>query len=130
MNQPLENVPHTRITEYKHLTGIPILDTSYEYPSDEGDPYYPVPREENQVLYRRYEALAAAIPDVSFVGRLATYRYYNMDQVVAQALTTYDRLQKGTGRGRKSLQPRTSESAGAAGSRAAAFAPSVSEPDR
>ncbi len=132
VNQPLENVPHTRITEYKHLTGQthPQTSISYEYPSDEGDPYYPVPREENQVLYRRYEALAAAIPDVSFVGRLATYRYYNMDQVVAQALTTYDRLQKGTGRGRKSLQPRTSESAGAAGSRAAAFAPSVSEPDR
>ncbi len=94
INYPSPDIPHTRITEYKHLTGqtAPRTSISYEYPRDEGDPYYPIPRAENQALYRRYEALADALPDVSFVGRLATYRYYNMDQVVGQALATYRRL--------------------------------------
>lgn len=87
---------YTRITEYKHLTGQQSSRTSltYEYPTDIGDPYYPVPRPENEVLYKRYEALAASCPDVWFVGRLATYRYYNMDQVVGQALATFSRIQK------------------------------------
>jgi UDP-galactopyranose mutase len=65
----------------------------YEFPCAEGDPYYPVPRPENAELYKRYEAEAEATPNVTFVGRLATYRYYNMDQVVAQALTAFKRLQ-------------------------------------
>ena len=65
---------------------------TFEYPSAEGDPYYPIPRPENQALFKRYEALALAQPDVSFVGRLATYRYYNMDQVVAAALAAAQRL--------------------------------------
>ncbi|MFN3877257.1 MAG: UDP-galactopyranose mutase [Brevundimonas sp.] len=94
INYPDEATPQTRVTEYKHLTGQIHAKTSvtYEYPSAEGDPYYPVPRPENQALYKRYEALALARPDVSFVGRLATYRYYNMDQVVGQALAAYRRL--------------------------------------
>jgi UDP-galactopyranose mutase len=94
VNYPAESTPYTRITEYKHLTGQVCERTSitYEYPSAEGDPYYPIPRPENQALFKRYEALALAQPDVSFVGRLATYRYYNMDQVVGQALATYRRL--------------------------------------
>jgi UDP-galactopyranose mutase len=94
VNYPHESVPYTRITEYKHLTGQASDKTSitYEYPSDDGDPYYPIPRDENQVLYKRYEALAIKEAGVSFVGRLATYRYYNMDQVVGQALATYRRL--------------------------------------
>lgn len=94
VNYPSESVPYTRVTEYKHLTGQVCERSSitYEYPSAEGDPYYPIPRAENQALFKRYEALALAEPDVSFVGRLATYRYYNMDQVVGQALATYRRL--------------------------------------
>ncbi len=94
VNYPDEAVPYTRVTEYKHLTGQTADRTSltFEYPSATGDPYYPIPRDENQALYKRYEALALAEPDVSFVGRLATYRYYNMDQVVGQALATYRRL--------------------------------------
>jgi UDP-galactopyranose mutase len=94
VNYPAPDVPYTRITEYKHLTGqtAPRTSISYEFPQAEGDPYYPIPRAENQALYRRYAALADALPDVSFVGRLATYRYYNMDQVVGQALATYRRL--------------------------------------
>ena len=94
VNYPAEDVPHTRITEYKHLTGQVHAKTSisYEYPSDRGDPYYPIPRPENQALFRRYEALAAAEPGVIFAGRLGSYRYYNMDQVVGQALAIHRRL--------------------------------------
>jgi UDP-galactopyranose mutase len=86
--------PYTRVTEFKYLTGQESAKTTvvYEYPQAEGDPYYPVPRPENAALYKRYQALAAATPDVEFVGRLATYKYYNMDQVVAQALSVFDRL--------------------------------------
>ena len=94
VNYPSLDVPYTRVTEYKHLTGQAHAKTSvtYEYPAAEGDPYYPVPRPENAELYRKYQALADRTPDVYFVGRLATYRYYNMDQVVAQALALYARL--------------------------------------
>ncbi|MBV9840336.1 MAG: UDP-galactopyranose mutase, partial [Sphingomonadaceae bacterium] len=91
VNYPAPDVPFTRITEYKHLTGqqSPRTSLTYEFPAAEGDPYYPIPRDENQALFKRYEALAIAQTDVTFVGRLATYRYYNMDQVVGQALATY-----------------------------------------
>jgi UDP-galactopyranose mutase len=94
VNYPDPQVPYTRITEYKHLTGQqhPHTSVTYEYPSAEGDPYYPIPRAENQALFKRYEALAQETPDVTFVGRLATYRYYNMDQVVGQALSAFRRL--------------------------------------
>jgi UDP-galactopyranose mutase len=85
---------YTRVTEFKYLTGQrhPCTTVVYEYPCDQGDPYYPVPRPENAVLYRKYQALAEADPTVKFVGRLATYRYYNMDQVVGQALALADEL--------------------------------------
>jgi len=91
VNYPDEAVPYTRITEYKHFTGDtgPVTSITTEYPAAEGDPYYPIPREANQRLYKRYEALADAEPDTLFVGRLATYKYYNMDQVVGQALATW-----------------------------------------
>jgi len=94
VNYPSEDVPYTRISEYKHLTGqkAPVTTITYEYPSAEGDPYYPIPRPENQELFKRYEALADATGDVTFVGRLATYRYYNMDQIVGQALATFRRI--------------------------------------
>jgi UDP-galactopyranose mutase len=94
VNEPSADVPYTRTTEYRHLTGQRHTSSSYhiEYPRAEGDPYYPVPAEENRKLYRRYEALAAERSDVTFVGRLARYQYLNMDQVVAQALSTYNRL--------------------------------------
>jgi UDP-galactopyranose mutase len=93
VNYPNE-YPYTRVTEFKYLTGQEHHKTSivYEYPMAEGDPYYPVPRPENAVIYKKYKALADAQPDVHFVGRLATYKYYNMDQVVAQALTTYEKI--------------------------------------
>jgi UDP-galactopyranose mutase len=84
----------TRVTEWKHLTGQQNPRTSImrEYPADEGEPYYPIPRPETQALFKRYEALADAETATWFVGRLAQYRYYNMDQVVAQALATFRRI--------------------------------------
>ena len=95
---PVINYPndyaYTRVTEFKYLTGQDHPQTSlvYEYPEAEGDPYYPVPRSENAELYKKYQALAEATPDVYFAGRLATYKYYNMDQVVAQALALYQKI--------------------------------------
>lgn len=84
----------TRVTEFKHLTGQEHPKTSivYEFSRAEGDPYYPIPRAENSELYRKYQALADATEGVHFVGRLATYRYYNMDQVAAQALTVFAQM--------------------------------------
>jgi UDP-galactopyranose mutase len=95
---PVVNFPndhlYTRVTEFKYLTGQEHSKTSivYEFPKAHGDAYYPVPRKENAALYAKYKTLADATPDVHFVGRLATYKYYNMDQIVAQALTTYSRI--------------------------------------
>ena len=94
VNYPSEDVPFTRISEYKYLTGqqAPRTTITYEYPAAEGDPYYPIPRPENQELFKRYEALGVATENVIFVGRLATYRYYNMDQIVGQALAAFRRI--------------------------------------
>jgi UDP-galactopyranose mutase len=93
VNYPNDHA-YTRITEFKHLTGQRHAGTSIvrEFPQAEGDPYYPVPRTENEALFKRYEALAAQERDVTFVGRLAQYRYYNMDQVVGAALAAAQRL--------------------------------------
>ncbi len=93
VNYPNE-FAYTRVTEFKHLTGQIHSQTSivYEYPTADGDPYYPVPNRTSSVMYKQYEKLALATPNVHFVGRLATYKYYNMDQVVAQALTLSAKL--------------------------------------
>jgi UDP-galactopyranose mutase len=87
---------YTRISEFKHITGQEHASTSivYEFPCADGDPYYPVPRPENAELYKKYEAESEQVPNVTFVGRLATYRYYNMDQVVGQALAAFRKLQQ------------------------------------
>jgi UDP-galactopyranose mutase len=95
---PVVNYPneyaYTRVTEFKYLTGQehPLTSIVYEFPKAEGDPYYPIPRPDNATLYKKYPELADATPGVHFVGRLGTYKYYNMDQVVAQALTLYSKL--------------------------------------
>jgi UDP-galactopyranose mutase len=97
VNYPDEAVPFTRISEFKHLTGQAHEATTIvrEFPTADGDPYYPIPRPANRDLYERYVALASTLPEVRFVGRLGTYKYYNMDQVVGQALTTYRRMAEG-----------------------------------
>jgi UDP-galactopyranose mutase len=94
VNHPDEATPHTRISEHKYITGQthPMTTITYEYPRADGEPYYPIPRPENQALLKRYQALAQATPKIHFVGRLATYRYYNMDQVVAQALVAFRKI--------------------------------------
>jgi UDP-galactopyranose mutase len=93
VNYPNE-YEYTRVTEFKYLTGQehPMTSVVYEHPCAEGDPYYPVLRPENAGLYKQYKLLAEATPLVHFVGRLATYQYYNMDQVVAQALALFKRI--------------------------------------
>jgi UDP-galactopyranose mutase len=93
VNYPNEHL-YTRSTEFKYLTGQKHAKTTvvYEYPKEEGDPYYPVPRAENADLYKKYQVLAAETKNVYFTGRLATYKYYNMDQVVAQSLKLFKTL--------------------------------------
>jgi UDP-galactopyranose mutase len=95
INEPSEDVPYTRITEFRHISGQAPHDSTtlaVEFPRSEGDPYYPIPNDETRTLYRRYEALATELPDVTFVGRLARYQYLNMDQVVGQALSAAEKL--------------------------------------
>jgi UDP-galactopyranose mutase len=84
---------YTRITEFKHLTGQRHPGTSivFEYPEAEGEPYYPIPRPDNEALFKKYLELAEQESDVSFIGRLAQYRYYNMDQVVGAALALVEK---------------------------------------
>jgi UDP-galactopyranose mutase len=93
INYPNDHL-YTRVTEFKYLSGQehPKTTLVYEYPTDQGDPYYPVPTPENAALYARYQEMADATSDVVFLGRLGTYKYYNMDQVVAQALAVYARM--------------------------------------
>ena len=110
VNYPNEHL-YTRVTEFKHLTG-------QEHPQHAASSTSTRPRRairttrcrdaENAELYKRYEALAAQTPGVHFVGRLATYQYYNMDQVVAQALTLYRKLAQGAA-GTRSAGARLSE---------------------
>lgn len=93
INHPNDHL-YTRVTEFKYLSGQdhPKTTLVYEFPTDIGDPYYPVPTAANAALYAKYQALADATPDVQFLGRLGTYKYYNMDQVVAQALAQYAKM--------------------------------------
>lgn len=86
----------TRTIEFKHLTGQEHEYTivSEEYPTADGDPYYPIPSEDTETLYQKYKEAAEKLDDVVFVGRLATYKYYNMDQVVASALSEFKKLSK------------------------------------
>ncbi|MBD2358409.1 UDP-galactopyranose mutase [Tolypothrix sp. FACHB-123] len=93
INYPNEHL-YTRVTEFKYLTGQEHNKTSivYEFPKAEGDPYYPVPRPENNEMYKQYKMLSDTTSGVYFVGRLATYKYYNMDQCVAQALSVYKQI--------------------------------------
>jgi UDP-galactopyranose mutase len=93
VNYPNDNA-YTRITEFKYLTGQthPKTTVVYEFPCADGDPYYPVRRPENAEIYRRYKSLADKMANVRFVGRLATYRDYDMGQVVGQSLAMFDQI--------------------------------------
>jgi UDP-galactopyranose mutase len=94
INEPDETVPYTRTTDYRYLTGQRAARTvlGREFASATGDPYYPIPRPDNRELYRKYALLAGGQRNVTFVGRLAEYKYFNMDQVVASSLRTFEEL--------------------------------------
>ena len=97
VNYPDTDVPFTRIVEIKHATGQNIAATTIlrEFPKNwtpDDEPYYPIPAPDAHAAYQKYAQLATTEKNTSFIGRLATYRYYNMDQVTAMALTEADKL--------------------------------------
>ncbi len=97
VNYPSPDDPFTRIVEIKHATGQQIDSSTIvrEYPKDwtpDDEPFYPVPNAESRDAYLRYEKLTQQESRVSFIGRLATYRYYNMDQVTGMAIAESDKL--------------------------------------
>ena len=127
VNYPDEKVPYTRITEFKKLTGQVHHKSSivYEFPRSTGDPYYPIPKPDCTALYNQYKELAEATANVTFVGRLATYKYYNMDQVVGQALMTFDKL---TGKREPDSAPNREKIVVAANTPQVAVTPAVGTP--
>lgn len=97
VNYPGNEVEFTRIVELKHATGQQCANTTIvrEYPEAYGpgkEPYYPIPNGASAAIYRKYKERVDAEKHVSFIGRLATYRYYNMDQVVGMALAESEKL--------------------------------------
>lgn len=96
INYSDESVPWTRICEYKHLLGQVAPNTTIvkEYPSSVGEPYYPIPSKRNLDLYEQYRVLAEEEEKkgIYFVGRLANYKYFNMDDAIKNALDLYERL--------------------------------------
>ena len=92
INYPSLDVPFTRIVEYKKLYGSKSDKSviSREYPTWEGEPFYPVPTRENRDLYEKYKHEAGLVPNTVFAGRLANYKYFNMDQAVKNALRVFD----------------------------------------
>ena len=101
VNYPSSNEPFTRIVEYKHTPNQPRgrhdrLGTliAREYSSATGEPYYPVPNPENRALYDKYAEMASKEEGVIFVGRLASYKYFNMDQAILNALLMFDNLKE------------------------------------
>lgn len=96
VNYTDEQIPWTRICEYKHLLNQVADGTTLvkEYPSSEGEPYYPIPSARNLELYERYKELASLEEKkgVYFVGRLANYKYFNMDQAIENALDVFERI--------------------------------------
>lgn len=96
VNYPGVEVPYTRIVEYKHFGNQQSKHTTIvkEYTVDEGEPYYPVPNPRNQEIYNRYKEEAEKLTDVYFVGRLANYKYFNMDQAFKNALDLFAELEE------------------------------------
>ena len=94
INFPNEEA-YTRIVEYKHFTKQvhPFTTISKEYTVDEGEPYYPVPNPANRAIYECYRKETEKLSDIHFVGRLANYKYFNMDEAIKNALDLYDQLE-------------------------------------
>jgi UDP-galactopyranose mutase len=96
VNYPGTEVDFTRIIEYKHFGNQKSDKTTIvkEFTVSEGQPYYPVPTPHNQEIYARYKEEADKLADVHFVGRLANFKYFNMDQAFKNALDLFDQLEK------------------------------------
>jgi UDP-galactopyranose mutase len=98
INYPNLDEKFTRIVEYKHVTKQkhPKTTIAKEYSTDEGEPYYPVPNPRNRAIYEAYRKEAEHLEEngVYFVGRLANYKYFNMDQAFKNALDLFDKLEK------------------------------------
>lgn len=96
VNYVEENKKYTRITEYKHLTGqiSSFTSISKEFAQEDGDPYYPIPNKINQSIYKNYKSEIQKLKNVIFLGRLAEYLYYNMDQIVIKSLNLFSNLCK------------------------------------
>lgn len=94
VNYPSIDVPYTRIVEYKHFLNQQSNDTIIvsENTNDHGEPYYPVPNKKNLDLYEKYKVLAKNEEDknVFFVGRLANYKYFNMDEAILNSLNFFE----------------------------------------
>lgn len=92
INYPENNVPFTRIVEYKHFLNqhSPHTTIVKEITKDSGEPYYPVPNKRNLALYEKYKELAKLENNVHFIGRLASYKYFNMDQAIKNSLEWYN----------------------------------------
>ena len=96
VNYPGTEVDFTRIIEYKHFGNQQSLTTTIvkEFTVAEGEPYYPVPNEKNDEIYARYKEEADKLTDVYFVGRLANYKYFNMDQAFKNAMELFYSIEK------------------------------------
>ena len=97
VNYPDERIPYTRTVEYKHIPYHTCENNNYttiirEYPSSTGDPYYPIPNKRNRDLYEKYKSLSEKEPRVLFSGRLANYKYYNMDQAIEASLNLFKKI--------------------------------------
>jgi len=93
INYP-NNFDYTRIVEIKHATGQECNNTTIvkEFPSNIGEPFYPIPNDENFNIYLKYKREADKLKNTFFIGRLANYRYLNMDQIVREALDLFESI--------------------------------------
>jgi UDP-galactopyranose mutase len=96
INYPGTEVGFTRIIEYKHFGNQPSAKTTIvkEFTTAKGEPYYPVPNKRNRLIYKRYKREAEKLTDIYFVGRLANYKYFNMDEAFKNALELFKALEQ------------------------------------
>ena len=111
MNFPSLAEPYTRICEYKYFAeweqhSDTIARAEFSKETEPGDvPYYPLPLEEDRALLREYQALAENLPNTSFIGRLGTYRYLDMDKVIDEMLRYAQRICEALAAGSETIPP-------------------------
>lgn len=94
VNYPEKEYPYTRIVEYKHFLNQPSKHSIIisETTNDTGDPYYPVLNDKNKQLYQKYQKLATQEQNILFVGRLANFKYFNMDEAIKNSLDIFQNM--------------------------------------